>query len=187
MGGMADGATRSALGIKPPAMRRVDVSLGRGCMTLGARFGNTLRAGGGKRIANRAGIVNTVTIHTLGRPLAPGGQQLAVNTGLVFCELVHPRLLVLAHDVGVAVALSAKFWDPLARDPNLEALVRVHRDVLVGFIRITAVTVGTTDRLGEMDVIGELQTHPFHDTMTIKTGILAGTGSAAQQGSQRDQ
>jgi hypothetical protein len=38
-----------------------------------------------------------------------------------------------------------------------------------------------------MDVIGELQTHPFHDAMTIKAGIFAGTGSAAQQGDERDQ
>ena len=75
----------------------------------------------------------------------------------------------------------------LALDPDLEAAARVHRDVLVAFVGIAAVTIGATDRLGEMNVIGELQAHPFHDTVTIKAGILAGTGSANQQGDQRNQ
>jgi hypothetical protein len=81
----------------------------------------------------------------------------------------------------------AEFWNPLARDPDLEAAARVHGDILVGFSRIPAVTIGTTDRFGKVDVIGELQAHPFHDAMTIKAGILADTGTTAQKHNQGEQ
>ena len=168
---------------KQPAMPRAGKRLGRGCMALGARLGNVLRTGGGKRVVNRADVVDAVAIHALGRPPAAGGQHLAVNARLVLGKLVHGQLrVVFAHEIGVAVTAPAEFRDALARDPDLEAAARVHRDVLVAFVGIAAVTIGATDRVGEMDVVGELQAHPFHDAVTIKAGILAGTGSAAQQG-----
>ena len=129
-----------------------------------------------------------MTIPTFSHPLASGGQQLAVNARLVLCELVHAQWrLVFAHDIGVTVTVPAKFGDALARDPDLETAARIHRDVLIAFIGIAAVTIGATDRPGEMDVVGELQTHPFHDAVAIKTGILAHTGSTAQQGNQHKQ
>ena len=188
MRGMADGATRPALGIKRPAMLRTNERFGRGGVALGAGLGDPPRAGGGKRVADRAGGVDAMAIHTLGHPLAAGGQQLAVDTGLVFGQLVHAWLrLVFAHEIGVAVAFSAELGNALARDPDLETAAGVHRDVLVGFRGIAAVTIGATYCLGKMDVIGEPQTHPFHYAMTIKAGILADTSATAQQGNQRHQ
>jgi hypothetical protein len=129
--------------------------------------------------------MDAVTIHTFGHTPASGGQRLAVNAGFVLGKLVHARLIELAHDVGVAVAFPAKFRNALGFDPHLETAARTHRDVLIGFILIPAVTIGATDRAGEMDVIGELPAHPFHDAVTIKTGILPGRGSTAQQDNQR--
>src|ERR1035437_3414367 len=82
---------------------------------------------------------------------------------------------------------TAKFGDVPALDSELEAATRVHRNVLVAFARIAAMTPGATDRFGKMDVIGEPQAHPFHDAMTIEAGILGGPGSAAQQQEQPDQ
>ena len=188
MSGMADGATRSAPGVKHRAMLRGGEGLSRGRMTLGAGLGNTRRAGGGKRVADRAGVVDAVAIHTLGRPLVSGGQRPAVNNGLVLGQLVHARLrLIFAHEIGVAVAAPAELGNARARDPDLETAAGVHRDILVGFGGIAAVATGATDRLGKMDVIGEPQTHPFHYAMTIKAGILADTSATAQQGNQRHQ
>lgn len=188
MSRMTDSAAGSELVIKQPAMRRLGKNLGLRSMTLAAHPGNTLWTCGGKRVFDRARIVDAMAIHALGCTLAPGGQQLAMDTGLVFGELIHTRLrLVFAHEIGVTVTSPAEFRDPLARDPDLETAARIHRYVLVSFIRIAAVTIGATDRLGKMDVVGELQTHPLHDTMTIKAGILADTGSAAQKRNQRKQ
>jgi hypothetical protein len=111
-----------------------------------------------------------------------------VNAGFVLGKLVHGQLwIVFAHEIGVAVAFSAKLRNTLGFDPHFETAARVHRDVLIGFILIAAVTIGATDLLGEMDVIGEPQAHPFHDAVTIKAGILPGTGSANQQDNQREQ
>ena len=180
------GAARSARCLESPAMSRAGKSLARGHMAFGARLGDPLRAGGGKGIADRTGIVDAVTIHTFGHTPASGGQRLAVNAGFVLGKLVHGQLwIVFAHEIGVAVAFSAKFRNALGSDPHLETAARTHRDVLIGFILIPAVTIGATDRAGEMDVIGEPKAHPFHDAVTIKAGILPGTGSAAQQDNQR--
>lgn len=132
--------------------------------------------------------MNPVAIHTFGRPLAACCQQLAVNTRLVLGELIHGQLrLVFAHETGVAVAASAKFGHALAGDSQLEAAACIHRDVLVGFMRVTAVAMEATDRIGEMNVIGELQARPLHDAVAIEAGILAETGSAGQKGKQCNQ
>ena len=181
------GAARSARCLESPAMLRAGKSFARGRMAFGARLGYALRAGGGKGIADCAGIMDAVTIHTFGHTPASGGQRLAVNAGFVLGKLVHARLIEFAHHIRVAVALSAKLRNALGSDPHLETAAGTHRDVLVRFILIPAVTIGATDRAGEMDVVGELPAHPFHDAVTIEAGILPGTGSANQQDNQRDQ
>ena len=188
VGRVTHGAARCARRFESPAMLRAGKSLARGRMAFGARLGYALRAGGGKGIADGAGIMDAVTIHTFGHTPPSGGQRLAVNAGFVLGKLVHGQLwIVFAHEIGVAVAFSAKFGNTLGFDPHFEAVARTHRDVHVRFILVAAVTIGATDRAGEMDVVGELPAHPFHDAVTIEAGILPGTGSANQQDNQRDQ
>src|ERR1035437_5083881 len=185
---VTNGAARSARGLELLGVRRVGKRLRRGRMTLAAGLGNPLGTGRGQRIADGAGVVNAVAIHTLSGPLARRREPLAVNAVRVLGQRIHARgRLVFAREIGVAVTVSAKFGDALALDPELEAATRAHRDVLIAFAGIATVATGATDRVGEMDVIGELQAHSFHDTVTIEAGILAGPGSAAQQQEQPDQ
>lgn len=126
--------------------------------------------------------MNAVTIHTLSRPPSTRRQQLAVNPVRVLRKLVHARLrFVLAHELSIAVAMPAEFWNTLTCHAYFETATRIHRDVLVALVGITTVTMGTADLLCEMDVVRENAARPFHDTVTIKAGILAGTSSAAQQ------
>jgi hypothetical protein len=157
-------------------------------MALGAGLGNPLGTGCGQRIADGSGVVNAVAIYTFGGTLAAGGEPLAVNAVCVLGQLIHANLrLVFAHEIGVAVATPAEYGDVPALDSKFEAATRTHRDVLIAFARIAAMATGATDRIGEMDVIGEPQAHPFHDAVTIEAGILARPSGAAQQQAQPNQ
>jgi len=185
--GVADGAAGVALVIESPAMLSGGERLGRGRMALGAGLGNALRAGGRLRVSHRAGVMNAVAIHTLGHPPASSGQQLSMNAIRIFRVLIHARLIVLAHDIGVAVAVCTKLRNALALHAEFETPARVHRNILIALIGVAAMAIGATDRLGEMNVIGELVAHAFHDKVAFKAGIFPGANSACEEGQQRNQ
>ena len=132
--------------------------------------------------------MNAVAIHTLSRAFAAGRKQLSMNARLILGELIRGFLRVeLAHEIGVAVATSAKFRHARARNPDLETAARVHGDILLAFVAVAAVAIRATDLFCKMDVIRKLQTRPLHNTVAFETTILAPANSAHEQRGQRNQ
>ena len=62
----------------------------------------------------------------------------------------------------------------MALDPDFEAPLRAHRQVLVFFLGVAPVTVSATDRVPVMHVILESNACAFDDAVALETGILGG-------------
>ena len=130
--------------------------------------------------------MHAVAIDAGGHPDIALGQVLAVDAGGIFGVLVHSlRGVILPHEVWIAVAPGAEFWDCRAWGHTDESVGLAHGGLRIVRIGIAAVASGARESMLEVHATLKCGRRSLqiarHLRVALQTGVLSGQPGGRQQ------
>jgi hypothetical protein len=123
-------------------------------MALGARIRNTERINQRLGVFDRPDAVNSMTAYAGGDLLIACFEQFAMYACQVLLLLIHTKTGIESlHEIGVAVALTAKIWDFFRGGSGNKALALIHGACRIFLVWVSAMAVRAGQAPGEMYIV----------------------------------